>query len=67
MCIRDRLWRIVYSMSLMKKPLGDGTALVTKFEDYRKYKFTKKYWIEDMPLVIFPDCKRDIHITEDEK
>ena len=54
-------------MSLMKKPLGDGTAKVTTFENYKKYKFTKEYWMEDMPLVIFPDCKRDIHITEDEE
>jgi len=54
-------------MSLMKLPLGDGTAKVTTFENYQKYKFTKEYWMEDMPLVIFPDCKRDIHITEDEE
>ena len=54
-------------MSLMKQPLGDGTAKVTTFENYKKYKFTKEYWMEDMPLVIFPDCVRPIHKTEDKK
>ena len=51
----------------MKEPLGDGNVRVTKFEDYQKYKFTKEYWMEDIPLEIFPDCKRDIIITEDEE
>ena len=56
-------------MSIMKEPLGDGTARVTKFEDYQKYKFDnpETMWVEDYPSIIFPDCVRDIHITEDKE
>ena len=56
-------------MSLMKEPLGDGNVRVTKFEDYKKYKFSNPdyVWMEFEPLLIFPDCKRDIHITEDDE
>ena len=63
------MWRKFYSMSLMKEPLGDGNVRVTKFEDYKKYKFSNPdyVWMEFEPLLIFPDCKRDIHITEDDE
>ena len=43
---------------------GDVLANLLKFNGN---KFTKEYWMEDIPLVIFPDCKRDIIITEDEE
>ena len=56
-------------MSLMKKPLGDGTTKVTTFENYKKYKFTNPdlVWIEEEPLKIFPDCMRPIEDDDEEK
>jgi len=56
-------------MSLMKEPLGDGNVRVTKFEDYKKYKFDNPdtVWMEFEPIVVFPDCCRPIHITEDKE
>jgi len=54
-------------MSLMKEPLGDGNVRVTKFEDYKKHKFSNSetVWMEFEPILIFPDCCRPFKITED--
>ena len=52
-------------MSLMKEPLGDGNVRVTKFEDYKKYKFDNpdKVWMEFEPIRIFPDIWGPVSYT----
>ena len=55
-------------MSLMKEPLGDGNVRVTKFEDYKKYKFDNpdKVWMEFEPIRIFPDVWGPLNNEDDE-
>ena len=43
-------------------PLGNGKTKVTLWTNYMKYKFTKPdlWWLEDTPIKVFPDCKRNL-------
>jgi len=57
------------SKSQYRVPLGDGRVKVTLWTDYMKHKFTDPdlWWMENVPLLIFPDCCRPFEITEDKE
>ena len=63
-----KLKKLKKNNGVIKTPDGKGKALCIKFEDYIKYKYTKKelYWEEDHNIKIFPDCIRPKeNITEE--
>ena len=54
--------------SQYRVPDGKGKTHCIKWKDYIKYKYTKPelWWWEDTPLVIFPDCKLNYNIGEND-
>ena len=55
--------------SQYRVPLGDGRVKVILWSDWIKHKFDKPelFWIEEEPLKIFPDCKRNDEIEHDNR
>ena len=53
--------------SQYRVPLGDGRVKVILWSDWIKHKFDKPElsWIEEEPLKIFPDCKRNDEIKDE--
>jgi len=55
--------------SQYRVPLGDGRVKVTLWRNWLKHKFDNPdlWWMEEEPLLIFPDCMRPIETTEGEE
>lgn len=65
---------MVYTISMKndksqyRVPLGDGRVKVTLWKNWLIHKFDNPdlWWMEEEPLLIFPDCMRPIETTGEE-
>jgi hypothetical protein len=55
------------SSGKMCAPNGKGQQLCVAFSDYRIYKYTRPdlCWTEDHEVLIYPNCKQELIITEE--